>query len=107
MRIVRIRVADGRRAVIADGAQPAVSPHGRWLAYASSRGGAQTLAVRPTGSGLTQTIGLRRLLGPQSNLLDGTVAWLGVPHRRRWVSAGGGVQQRHGRVPAGPQHGHH
>jgi hypothetical protein len=77
VRIVRIRVADGRRAVIADGAQPAVSPNGRWLAYATSHGGAQTLAVKPTGAGPTRTIGLRRLLRPQPNLLDGTVTWRG------------------------------
>jgi hypothetical protein len=77
LRIVRIRVADGRRTVIADGAQPAVSPNGRWLAYAIDRGGAQTLAVRPTGSGPTRTVALRRLLGPQPNLLDGAVTWLG------------------------------
>jgi hypothetical protein len=77
VRIVRIRVADGRRTMIADGAQPAVSPNGRWLAYATSRGDAQTLAVRPTGSGPTRTIVLRRRLGPQPNLLDGTLTWLG------------------------------
>lgn len=77
VKVVRINAATERRAVFADGAQPSVSPNGRWVAYAAGRGDAQTLAIQPTGRGATRTIGLRRLLGPQPNLLDGTVTWLG------------------------------
>jgi hypothetical protein len=74
--IDRISVATGHRGFVADGAQPAVSPDGRYLAYAT---GPQFtgIAVRDLASGRTTMIPLRSQLGADTSLLTGQVSWLG------------------------------
>lgn len=70
---MRLEVATGRQAFIADGAQPALSNDGTQLAYAASPRG---LAVRDLATGHTRTIGLDQL-GTAANLLNATIGWLG------------------------------
>jgi hypothetical protein len=74
--IHRISVATGRRAFIADGAQPAISPDGRYLAYATGRH-FNSLAIRDLRAGTTRTVDLARVIGADSELLNGQITWLG------------------------------
>lgn len=74
--IDRISVATGHRGFVADGAQPAVSPDGRYLAYATGRQ-FTAIAVRDLASGRTTMIPLRSQLGADASLLTGQVSWLG------------------------------
>lgn len=74
--IDRISVATGHRGFVADGAQPAVSPDGRYLAYATGRQ-FTGIAVRDLASGRTTMIPLRSQLGADTSLLSGQVSWLG------------------------------
>jgi len=76
IRIERISVATGRRSFVAVGEQPAVSPDGQLLAYATGRLDSE-LAVRNLSSGRTRTVDLTKLIGSGSSLLGGQVAWLG------------------------------
>ena len=73
LRLMRLEVATGRQAFIADGAQPALSNDGTQLAYGASPRG---LAVRDLTTGHTRTIGLGRL-GTAANLVNATIGWLG------------------------------
>jgi hypothetical protein len=75
--IRRISVATGKVSVVADGAYPAVSPDGRYLAYATGDRFSK-VAVRDLSTGSTRVIDLRSLLGSGSNLLNqGAITWLG------------------------------
>jgi hypothetical protein len=74
--IDRITVATGRRNFVADGAQPAVSPDGRYLAYATGRLFTR-LAIRDLHTGVTRVVNLAALIGSGSGLLNGQVTWLG------------------------------
>lgn len=74
--IERISVATGQRSFIADGAQPAVSPDGSYLAYATGRLFTK-LAIRDLRTGTTRVISLGGLIGADSGLLNGQVTWLG------------------------------
>jgi hypothetical protein len=74
--IDRISAATGHRSFVADGAQPAVSPDGRYLAYATGRQ-FTGIAVRDLASGRTTMIPLRSQLGADASLLAGQVSWLG------------------------------
>jgi len=75
--IRRIFIATGRASFVADGAYPAVSPDGRYLAYATG-GRFSKVAVRDLRTGRTRVIDLRSLLGNDGNLLNqGGISWLG------------------------------
>lgn len=75
--IRRISVATGKATVVADGAYPAVSPDGRYLAYATGSRFSK-VAVRDLRTGRTRVIELRSLLGNGGNFLNqGQVTWLG------------------------------
>ncbi len=74
--IGRISVATGRLTFVADGAQPAVSPDGRYLAYATGRLSTR-LAIRDLRTGRTKTVDLASVIGASSGLLTGQVTWLG------------------------------
>src|SRR5579859_2384623 len=75
--IRRITVATGKVSFVADGAYPAVSPNGRYLAYATGRG-FTSVAVRGLPAGRTRVIDLRGLLGNGGTLLNqGAITWLG------------------------------
>jgi hypothetical protein len=74
--IEQVAVATGRRQAIAEGEQPAVSPDGRLLAYATGRGQAGMVELRTLSTGATTTIDIRSLLGPSTELLDGSLTWL-------------------------------
>ena len=74
--IDRISVATGHRSFVADGAQPAVSPDGRYLAYATGRQ-FTGIAVRDLASGRTTMIPLRSQIGTDASLLAGQISWLG------------------------------
>jgi hypothetical protein len=74
--IERISTSTRRRGFVAFGAQPAISPDGRYLAYGTG-GHYQELAVRQLSSGKTTTFDLRSLIGNRANLLAGQIAWLG------------------------------
>jgi hypothetical protein len=77
--IERLSVADGTETFVADGEQPAISPNGRLLAFGTgaTASGGQILAVRNLTSGKEQSIDLGRLLGRRTNLLNGSITWLG------------------------------
>lgn len=77
--IERLSVADDTQTFVADGEQPSISPDGRLLAFGTGPGppGTQTLVVRDLTSGKDQLIGLRRLLGGQTDLLNASITWLG------------------------------
>jgi hypothetical protein len=77
LRIERIDAADRARSFVADGEQPAVSPDGRLLAYATGPSGSDMLAIRDLSSGETRSVDLARVMGRSSELLDGAVTWLG------------------------------
>jgi hypothetical protein len=75
--IRRISVATGKASFVADGAYPAVSPSGRYLAYATGRQ-FSSVAVRDLRTGRTRVTDLRPLLGSGGNLLnEGGITWLG------------------------------
>ncbi len=74
--IDRISVATGHRSFVADGAQPAVSPDGSYLAYATGRQFTE-IAVRDLTSGRTMVISLPSQIGADASLLAGQVSWLG------------------------------
>src|SRR5262245_58168659 len=75
--IQRISIATGKTSVVAHGVSPAISPDGRYLAYAT--GGRFTkVAVRNLSTGRVRMIELRSLLGSDGSLLNqGQVTWLG------------------------------
>jgi hypothetical protein len=75
--IQRISVATGKVSVVANGACPAVSPDGRYLAYAT--GGRFTkVAVRDLRTGHARVIDVGSLLGNGGNFLNqGQLTWLG------------------------------
>jgi len=77
--IERLSVADDTLTFVADGEQPSISPDGRLLAFGTGPGppGAQTLVVQNLTTGKEQSIGLRRLLGVQTDLLNASIIWLG------------------------------
>jgi hypothetical protein len=74
--IERISTTTGRRTFVAFGAQLAVSPDGRFLAYGTG-GEYQELAVKQLSSGKTTTFDLRSLTGNRASFLGGQIAWLG------------------------------
>lgn len=75
--IRRISVATGKVSLVADGAYPAVSPDGRYLAYATGARFSK-VAVRDLRTGRTRVIDLRSLLGNDGNFLNqGEITWLG------------------------------
>ncbi|MGN6682053.1 MAG: TolB family protein, partial [Streptosporangiaceae bacterium] len=75
--IRRISVATGKASVVAEGAYPAVSPDGRYLAYATG-GRYSKVAVRDLRTGRVRAIDLRSLLGNGGNFLNqGQITWLG------------------------------
>ena len=75
--IRRISVTSGKISFVADGAYPAVSPDGRYLAYATGRRFSE-VAVRDLRTGRTRVIGLRSLLGNGGTFLNqGQITWLG------------------------------
>jgi hypothetical protein len=69
-------VATGHRSFVADGALPAISPDGRYLAYATGRRFTE-MALRDLTSGRTTVISLRGQIGTGASLLAGQVSWLG------------------------------
>jgi len=77
LEIERIDVANGRRAFVADGEEPSISPNGRFLAYGAGPEGSQQLFVRDLSSGAVRSINLRKLLGGQTDLLTASITWLG------------------------------
>lgn len=76
--IREVRVATHRIRFIADGADPAVSPDGRYLAYATGAG-FRRLAVRDLRTGRTRAIDVTGLIGRDATFLNppGAVTWLG------------------------------
>jgi len=75
--IRRISIATGKLTFVADGAYPAVSPDGRYLAYATGHG-FTSVAVRDLRTGRTRVIDLRSQLGSGGTLLNqGAITWLG------------------------------
>jgi hypothetical protein len=77
VQVRHISVATGKVSVVAQGACPAVSPDGRYLAYATGSGFTK-VAVRDLHSGHVRVIDLGSLLGSGGNLLNqGQVTWLG------------------------------
>jgi hypothetical protein len=75
--IQRISVATSRVTFVADGANPAVSPDSRYLAYATGNGFSE-LAVRDLRTGSTRTIDVAPLIGGSSSFLtEPAITWLG------------------------------
>jgi hypothetical protein len=62
---------------VAHGAQPAVSPDSRDLAYVADAPAFTTVAVRDLATGVTRSIDLSRLIGPGASMLAGQLAWTG------------------------------
>jgi sugar lactone lactonase YvrE len=78
--IREISVATHRIRFIADGAYPAVSPDGRYLAYATGAG-FRRLAVRDLRTGRTRVINVTGLIGRDATFLN-------PPSRRGGCSSG-------------------
>jgi hypothetical protein len=77
---MQISVATGRVSFVAYGANPAVSPDSRYLAYATGRE-FNVLAVRDLRTGRTRIVNVEPLMGGSSSLLQGqTITWLGDGH---------------------------
>jgi WD40-like Beta Propeller Repeat len=77
IKIRRVNVAIHKTSFVADGAYPAVSPNGRYLAYATGRE-FRDLAVRDLRTGRTRVISLARQMGGDASFLNqGAVTWLG------------------------------
>lgn len=75
LRIERIATSTGKRAFVADGWEPAVSPDGRLLSYIEGRA---TVVVRNLSSGISHRISVAGLLGHSEALDELTpAAWLG------------------------------
>jgi hypothetical protein len=75
--IRQLNVATHRIRFVADGVSPAVSPDGRYLAYATGRK-FQGLAVRNLRTGRTRTVNLAGVMGKDASFLNqGAVTWLG------------------------------
>jgi hypothetical protein len=76
--IREVSVATHRIRFIADGAYPAVSPDGRYLAYATGPG-FRRLAVRDLRTGRTRVLDVTGLIGRDATFLNppGAVTWLG------------------------------
>jgi hypothetical protein len=76
--IREVSVATHRIRFIADGAYPAISPDGRYLAYATGAG-FRRLAVRDLRTGRTRVIDVTSLTGRKATFLNppGAVTWLG------------------------------
>ncbi len=108
--IRRISVATGKVSMVADGAYPAVSPDGRYLAYATGDRFSK-VAVRDLRTGSIRVIDLRSLLGNGSNLLNqGAITWLGdgdeviaVPGIPASAAAAGVTAGADGRTAGGDQ----
>ncbi|MGO9956154.1 MAG: hypothetical protein ACLP50_09280 [Solirubrobacteraceae bacterium] len=71
----RLSIRTRRQTLIAKGEVPAVSPDSRLLAYVTGAT-SRSVAVRDTATGSTRSIDLTRLLGTQSDVFNGSVAWL-------------------------------
>jgi hypothetical protein len=99
--IERLSVADDTQTFVADGEQPSISPDGRLLAFGTGPGppGTQTLVVRDLTSGKDQSIGLRRLLGGQTDLLNASITWLGDGSKIVVLPGGVGNDLMGGAVP--------
>jgi hypothetical protein len=74
--IERLSVSTGAQTFVAHGAQPAVSPNSRLLAYGSEPSGSHRLVVRNLTSGKDRSIDVSRLLGEQRDLVNATITWL-------------------------------
>lgn len=72
----RLQVGGGEPQLVARGEQPAISPDGRFLAYATGPRD-QTVAVRDLQSGRTRTWDLGPTMGPDAHLLSGGLTWAG------------------------------
>lgn len=70
-------MANGHSTVIGAGAQPATSPNGSLLAFATGSGRMEQLAVRRLSDGRTWHLGLGRLLGSKGDLLTASISFLG------------------------------
>lgn len=112
LRIERVSTTTGKRTYIADGAQPAISADGRYLAYASGLE-AQSVSVRDLRTGATRNWNLRSFMGPDADLLGGYVVWLGdgrlvaVPQDRPVAAVAGRSLPPHRPGSCGPLDGRH
>jgi hypothetical protein len=74
--IVEVSARTRRARVVAGGANPAVSPDGRYLAYDTGSND-QRLAVLDLRTGRHRVIDAAALIGPDATFLNGSVSWLG------------------------------
>lgn len=77
LKLRQISLTTGKSSYLAAGAYPAVSPDGRYVAYATG-GGFTQVAIRNLGTGATRSVSLTSLIGVGSSLLNqGGLTWLG------------------------------
>jgi hypothetical protein len=74
--IERIDLTNGQPTPFAAGEQPSVSQDGRFVAFGAGSLSAD-LSIRDLKTGTTRSINLRKLLGPQTDLLNASITWLG------------------------------
>lgn len=77
----RISTSTRRRRLVGQGEQPAVSPTGRLLAYATGEDRSAGIVIRDLASGAERSIRLWRLLGSKTDMLKASLAWLGDGRR--------------------------
>jgi hypothetical protein len=74
--IERINLSNGQPTPFAAGEQPSISPNGRYVAFGTGPRSA-ILSIRDLKSGTSRSMNLRKLLGPQTDLLNASITWLG------------------------------
>lgn len=75
--IQRINLVTSGETFVADGVEPSISPNGRFLAYGSGSTRSQQLTVRDLRSKVVRSIDLEALLGPETDLLNASITWVG------------------------------
>ena len=71
----QIAVSTHRQKFIGPGEQPAITPDGRLLAYATGEDRSAAIAVRDLASGAVRSVNISGLLGGKTDMLNASLAW--------------------------------
>ncbi len=76
LQIERVSLATGKRSIVANGDQPAISSDARELAFVAGGPDSSVVAVRDLASGTERRIDLGQLLGASFELLNSSISWV-------------------------------